>query len=234
MCHAYGPRPISILPVISKVLEKIIYKQLYCFFKEHDLLYESQYGFRTEHSTELAAMELIDRLILTMDNNETPLNIYLDMSKAFDTIDHTILINKLTFYGIHGVALDLIKSYLNNRYQFVEYDGVQSSMLPISTGVPQGSILGPLLFITYINDFPNASRLFNFIMYADDTTLSCTVPRSLNPNENVEFECSLNKELCGIDEWLKVNKLSLNVNKSKYMLFNAGNKRLYPFEIKNR
>ena len=92
------------MPVISEVLEKIIYKQLYCFFKEHDLLYESQYGFRTEHSTELAAMELIDRLTLTMDNNETPLNIYVDMSKAFDTIDHTILINKLTFYGIHGVA----------------------------------------------------------------------------------------------------------------------------------
>ena len=85
--------------------------------KEHDLLYE--------HSTELAAMELIDRLILTMDNNEIPLNIYLDMSKAFYTIDHTILINKLTFYGIHGVALGLIKSYLNNGYQFVEYDGVQ-------------------------------------------------------------------------------------------------------------
>ncbi len=107
-------------------------------------------------------------------------------------IENTILINKLTFYGIHGVALDLIKSYLNNRYQFVEYDGVQSSMLPISTGVPQGSILGPVLFILYINDFPNASRLFNFIMYADDTTLSCTIPRSATPTENAEFECRLN------------------------------------------
>ena len=105
-------------------------------------------------------------------------------------------------------------------------------MLPISTGVRQGSIIGPLLFIIYINYFPNASRLFNFIMYADDTTLSCTIPRSVNSNENVEFECRLNKELCGIDEWLKVNKLSLYVNKSKYMLFNAGNKRSYPFEIK--
>ena len=86
--------------------------------------------------------------------------------------------------------------------------------------------------IFYINDFPNVSRLFNFIMYADDTTLSCTIPRSVKPNENFEFECMLNKELFGIDEWLKVNKLSLNVEKSKYMLFKAGNKRLYPFEIK--
>ena len=115
------------------------------------------------------------------------------MSKAFDTIAHTSLINKLTVYGMHGTALYLIRRYLNNRYKFVEYDGVQSSMLPISTGVPQESILGPLLFIIYINDFPNASRLFNFIMYADDTTISCTIPRSVNPNENVEFECRLNK-----------------------------------------
>ena len=198
-------RPNTLVSAAS-VRWRTLAEKVYCivFFKEHDKLYESQYGFRTEHSTELAAMELIDRLILTMDNNETPLNIYLDMSKAFDTIDHTILINKLTFYGIHGVALDLIKSYLNNRYQFVEYDGVQSSMLHISTGVPQGSILGPLLFIIYINDFPNASRLFNFnfIMYADDTTLSCTIPRSVDPIEKFEFECHLNKELCGIDEWL--------------------------------
>ena len=131
----------------TPVLEKNHIRAMLLFLKEDDLLYESQYGFRTEHSTELAAMELIDRLKLTMNNNETPLDIYLDMSKEFDTIDHTILINKLTFYGIHGVALDLIKSYFDNRYQFLEYDGVQSSMLPISKGVHQRSILGRLLFI---------------------------------------------------------------------------------------
>ena len=120
---------------------------------------------------------------------------------------------------IHGVALYLIKSYLYNRYQFVEYDGVQSIMLPIfnmSTSMvyPRTSIFFTILL--YINDFPNASRMFNIIIYADYTTLSCTVPRSVNPIDNnyFEFECRLKKELFGIDEWLKVNKLSLNVYKS--------------------
>ena len=107
-----------------------------------------------------------------MDNKEIPINIYLDLSKAFDTLDHSILIDKVEFYGVKGVALDIFKHYLTNRKQYVELEDAQSDMLNISTGVPQGSILGPLLFVIYINDFAKSSPKFNFIMYADYTTLS--------------------------------------------------------------
>ena len=138
-------------------------------------MYDSQYGFRKEHFTEFAALELIDRILKRMDNKEIPINIYLDLSKTFDTLDHSILIDKIEFYGVKGVALDLFKNYLTNRKQYVEFEDAQSDMLNISTGVPQGSILSPLLFTIYINDFAQSSPKFNFIMYADDTTLSRTV-----------------------------------------------------------
>ena len=106
-----------------------------------------------------------------MDKKKVIINIFLDISKAFDTIDHTILLAKLRYYGIHDTALLLLKSYLNNRNQYVEFEDTKSEILPITVGVPQGSILGPLLFIIYVNDFSQASNIFKFIMYADDTTL---------------------------------------------------------------
>ena len=110
-----------------------------------------------------------------MDNKEILINIYLDMSKTFDTLDQSILIDKLEFYGVKVVALHLLNNYLTNRNQYVEFEDAQSNMLQISTGVPQGSILGPLFSIIYINDFAQSSPKFNFIMYADDTTLSSTL-----------------------------------------------------------
>ena len=158
-------RPISLLPVISKVIEKIICTQLSTYFENNKLFYDSQYGFRPNHCTEQATLELTDRIISAMDNNDVPIGIFLDLSKAFDTIDHNILLNKLERYGIEGIPLQLFKKYLTNRKQYVKLCDIKSNLLQIKTGVPQGSILGPLFFIIYINDFSRASAIFDFICY---------------------------------------------------------------------
>ena len=144
----------------------------------------------------------------------------MDLRNAFDTLDHSILINKLAYYGIHGTALKWFTSYITGRSQYVEIDGVSCNILPLSTGVPQGSILGPLLFLIYMNDIPNCTENFNFILYADDTPLNNTVQiSSLSPVD-------INNELAKGYDWLAVNKLSLNVTKNKYVIFHAINKRI--------
>ena len=224
-------RPISLLPVLSKVIEKAICNQLTHFIQTNNLFFENQYGFRPGHSTEYAALELTDRIITDMDKNHFPLNIYLDLSKAFDTLNHDILLDKLYYYGIRGTPLKLIKSYLAERHQFVEFRHVKSNMQTLSTGVPQGSILGPLLFLIYINDFPLASRHFNFIMYADDTMLYSTI-ESPNNDTIERIQTKINTELFKINDWLKINKLSLNLRKSKHMIFKKTNTRNINLTIK--
>lgn len=219
-------RPISLLPAISKIFEKVIFKQLYAFFHEKKLFYNAQYGFRTEHSTEFAALELVDRVIVEMDKMNTPISIFLDLSKAFDTLDHKILLEKLKYYGITGVAHKLMESYVTDRKQYVEIDGSKSNLLNVTTGVPQGSILGPLLFIIYINDIINSSKLFSFIIYADDTTLSTTLEIVIDHNYNNILESFINMELACINDWLKANKLSLNTKKCKYMIFHTPRKQV--------
>ena len=203
-----------------------MYSQLDNFFKTQKHLYDNQYGFRTEHSTEFAALELADRVITSMDHNETPINIYLDLSKAFDTLDHEILLAKLQYYGIHGTPLELLKSDLTNRKQYVEIEDTKSKMLDISTGVPQGSILGPLLFIIYVNDFALSSEKFKCVMYADDTTLTSTLETFSTNELNGNPASSINIELNKISEWLKLNQLTLNVQKTKYMLFKTSKKKV--------
>ena len=131
-------RPISLLSLISKILEKLIFKQFSTYSNEHKLLYDSQYGFRAGRSTELASIELIDRITEDLDKGKKPISIFLD---------HVILLQKLNYYGIKSVELKLFKDYLHNRTQYVSYDKTNSDMYRISTGVPQGCILGPLLFI---------------------------------------------------------------------------------------
>ena len=223
-------RPISLLPVISKVLEKIIALQLSSYFEKNKLLFDNQYGFRPKHCTEHAALELIDRIINKMDINEIPLNIFLDLSKAFDTIDHTILLSKLKYYGLKGSTLNLFHSYLINRKQYTEIEDIASDILPLQIGVPQGSILGPILFIIYVNDFSQCSNKFDFIMYADDTTLSSTV-NSFSDN-NFSVDTIINEELSKVIEWLKINKLSLNKNKSKYIIFHMPKKEVEILTLK--
>ena len=147
---------------------------------------------------------------------------YIDLSKAFDTLDHLILLNKFKYYGVTGVANLLFQNYLFNRQQYVEYNGATSQKLKISTGVSQGSILGPLLFFTYINDLPSISNVLQMLMYADDTTLYCTC--NFNSTNNVN---RINEELCKVSARLSANKLALNVAKTKYIMFYTINKRIH-------
>ena len=168
-------RPITILPAISKIFERVLFNQIDKYFSSHNLYNDSQYGFRKKHSTEHAALELVDIISQELEKGNTPLNIFIDLSKTFDTLDHKILLNKLNHYGFSGPALNIMKSYLTDRKQYVEFKSIVSTQSRIITGVPQGSILGPLLFIIYINDISEASTLFNFIIYADDTALSSTL-----------------------------------------------------------
>ena len=218
-------RPISLLPSFSKIFEKVIYQQTYSYFQTHNLLYSSQYGFRSGHSTELAGLEIVDRIIQELDKNEIPINIYLDLSKAFDTLDHDILLQKLKFYGITGINLDVFKNYLSGRRQYVDFENVNSDIMHIKTGVPQGSVLGPLLFIVYINDIANASNIFKCISYADDTTLT-SILSLFGLNNTPHMYDNINTELDKISEWLKINKLSLNVDKTKFMLFHMPQKNI--------
>ena len=165
-------RPISILPAFSKILEKIIYNRVFKYFTDNSLFYKKQFGFRNKHSTEHAILQLIDDIHKSFNQGKYTLGIFIDLSKAFDTVDHTIMLDKLNTYGIKGRTLNWFKSYLNGRVQYVNLgDRGKTDELLIKCGVPQGSILGPLLFLIYVNDLFNASDILNPIMFADDTNL---------------------------------------------------------------
>ena len=164
-------RPNSLLPFFSKLFERLMYDRLIDFIEKHRLLYQYQFGFRKNHSTFMALVTLLESITSALDNLEFSICILIDFRKAFDTVEHSILLNKLHHYGIRGTALQWLNSYLTNKYQYVNYNNTTSNMKQIVCSVPQGSILGPLLFLLYINDISSVSNVFSSVLFADDTTL---------------------------------------------------------------
>lgn len=209
--HNY--RPISILPFFSKVMEKLVADYMMDFIDTNNILNNNQFGFRKGHSTSHAVITLVERVSTALDTGKIVVGVFVDLKKAFDTVNHKILLSKLYAIGIRGNLYSWFQSYLGKRMQFVYFNGVQSDTKEITHGVPQGSILGPLLFLIYVNDFSRASDIFFSIMYADDTNIFI---------EGIKYEGMIeimNDELEKVDQWLKANKLTLNLRKTHYMVF---------------
>ena len=217
--HKSGPiddpnnyRPISILPLIGKCIEYIVNRQLSDYMESNNLLTKHQFGFRKNHSTTYLMYDLFDNIFDNKAKSCTPSIVFLDIRKAFDTVDHKILIEKLKFYGVDGIVILWIQSYLENRYQSTKFGGIESLFELILCGVPQGSILGPLLFSIYINDMSYICHLSTPYLFADDGALC------------FEDTCrktflAIKLELRTIMNWLHANKLSLNTDKTNFVVF---------------
>jgi len=213
-------RPVSLLPAFSKLLEKIMYNKLMSFLDTNNILYKHQYGFRPKHSTVHPIIHLLNHCADSSNKAEPEftLALFCDLSKAFDVINHDILLKKLNSYGIRGIANQWFKSYLSHRNQFVEIDHHKSNLLPIQCGVPQGSILGPLLYLIYVNDIGN-SCTENIVSFADDTTLYMS-----NSDLSTLFY-DANAQINNLFQWFCANRLSLNAKKTKYIIIRPHQKR---------
>ena len=212
-------RPISILPVLSKVLEKHVHESLYDYLKSFDLLHKTQSGFRAQHSFETALVNMVDSWLNAMDNGKMIGVVLVDFKKAFDLVDHQILLNELEIYGIKDDALSWFNTYLTSRKQQVSINNCKSDFRQISYGVPQGSILGPLLFLLFINDLPLHTNSVFTDLYADDTTLY-DIQDSMEQIEN-----NLQTALNSLEIWCKNNGMILNSAKTKVMFVTTNQKR---------
>ena len=205
-------RPISVLPIFSKIYEKVFYNRLYNYFSTNNLFSPSQFGFRQGTSTEHALLKFTDDVLQAFDNKKITVATFMDLSKAFDCVNHNILLSKLDTYGVPRSAIAWIKSYLTDREHFVIWNQTESPTLKLNIGVPQGSILGPLLFLVYVNDLANTSKDLSFVLFADDTTVYIS-KSSVN-----EAVTAINAELIPIVNWFDANKLTLNIDKTQLMI----------------
>ena len=220
-------RPISLLSNVDKIMEKLVHKRMVNFLENNKLLYNRQFGFRSKHSTVHGLTTITEDLKKSIDEGKLTCGVFIDLQKAFDTVDLDILLKKLKLYGFRGLTNDWFSSYLLGRKQFVSLSGENSSYKNIRHGVPQGSVLGPILFLIYINDLARAiiySKLYNF---ADDTAIlySDHSPKRLKKRINIDLKLLL--------QWLKANRIQLNVAKTEVVLFKNKSKRVdYNIKIK--
>ena len=220
-------RPISLLPIFSKIMERLVYNQFIEYIEKNNILSDLQFGFQKNKSTEHAISSIFTNITNALTKKQSSYCIFLDFAKAFDTVNHEILLQKLKYYGVQGNTLKLFESYLSNRTQVVEVNGMLSEKGLIRHGVPQGSILGPLLFLLYINDISKASDILKFFLFADDTTVFYSADPSDEKTEEI-----LNTELEKVSCWLAANKLSLNVKKSNFLHFHYGKEQKKDVDIK--
>ena len=187
------------------------------------MLYSLQFGFLEKHSTIHALLLLTESIKLSVDNGKFDCGIFLDLQKAFDTVNHKILLGKLEYYGVRGNVLKWFNSYLTERHQYIVVNRHVSDSLPITCGVPQGSVLGPLLFLIYMNDLPYVSKELQFYLFADDTSIY------YDANDLIILQKVINRELRKVKKWLEANRLALNVSKTNYVTFHSPSKEINEF-----
>ena len=221
-------RPISLLSVFSKIYEKLIYSRIYSYLVKYNLIYSKQFGFRCGYSTNHAIISITEHIRNLIDQGNYVCGVFVDLEKAFDTVHHDILCEKLKYYGLRGKVNELLKSYLSNRKQFVTINGFDSETKDITCGVPQGSSLGPLLFLLYINDFRLCLERTSCGHFADDTFII------YNSKKLKTIETVINTELKQVIKWLGLNKLSLNTAKTELILFHSKRRLIdfYSFSIR--
>ena len=215
-------RPVSVLPILSQVFERVLKTRLTEFLDKHQVVIPGQYGFRSKHSTAMAVLDMVERVRRAWAEKKVSLGVFIDLKKAFDTVDHGILLGKLEHYGIRGNTLKILRSYLEGRSQYVCYGGFESERGKVECGVPQGSVLGPLFFILYVNDMIRAAEELALVLFADDTSIF------VKGRSREELFAKVNRGLAQLSVWFRCNKLTLNLKKTEYVYFGGPGGRIVP------